>query len=359
MRAGETGTLKLTSKDRKALEALVDRAGVPLRAIIRAWIILLSAAGHPTAGIAARLGVSASTVLYWRNRFCAGGLDQVMGRQKITRRRHDDEEIRKVVETTLQKWPVRGRRWSVRNISKFLGISRSAVQRIWKSYGLKPVDDEFKFRHDESFYLNAREISGVYIASDESFAVALLTQDVKSSARHLDNPPAVSKDDTLISRVLRAIARRPATQPVKPDMLYFLKWVDSHTPADAIVHLLVPRRSLVLFPHAFRWLKRHPRFQIHIVPREVPSRKFLCEWYAKTAGSSNPLSSFSFLPDFQAALSEYLDIYARPTSIKRLPISRPFFWVRPDRNYQTDERQLELTFSKEGAPAPVSRPPEP
>lgn len=348
MRAGNKGNIVLTSKDRKALEALVDRAGTPLRNIIRAWIILLSAADHPTADIAARLGVSASTVHYWRNRFIRAGFGAVFEQQALKRRRHDDAEIRKVIETTLKEWPARGRRWSIRNISKFLGISRSAVQRIWKSHGLKPYDEEFKFQHDDAFYTKARDVAGVYVASEEAFAVALLSEDVPSALSNMIESPAAGEPEPeiLISRVFRIVSRRRPPQPMKPEFLDFLKWVDSHTPPRVVVHVIVPSRSRMLFPHAFRWLKRHPRFQAHVMPKDIGARKFLGDWYVKTLDGAKLSGGFPSLPDLWASLQEYLEIYARPVSaLKRLPPAKPFLWVRPDRNYQADERQLELKLS--------------
>lgn len=343
MRVGKE-PIVLTAKDRKALEMWVDRPGVPLRLIIRAWIILLSASGHSTANISSRLGVSASTVLYWRTRFIQGGLASISEGKKISKPRHGDDEIRKIIEATEKQFPTNARRWSIRNMAKLTGVSRSTIQRIWKQHGLKPFDAEFKLRHDPNFYEKCKDVAGVYIESDHVYAAALLAD---------GQPPPPSKsarapsDSQLICRVLRAVNRgRKPVRLSKPDFLDFLKWVDSYTPPTAILHLILPRRSMTIHPHVFRWLKRRPRFQVDVIPKEIQARKFLEEWYTNTCRAAGR-STFSNLPDLAKSMEEYLESNGKDLTpaVIRLPVSKPFFWVRPDRNYQTDESQLELNLS--------------
>ena len=345
------GPVVLTSKDRKALETWVDKPGAPLRLIIRAWIILLSASGHSTSNISSRLGVCATTVLYWRNRFLKGGVDEISEKKNITRRRHDTAEIQKIIEATKKQFPNKARRWSVRNMAEFMGISRSAVQRIWKRHGLNPFrDDQFKFEHDPGFYESCKDIAGLYIESDRTYAVALLADPTMSRTglpRAPDEknhpPPDPSQASLLVPRLLRVMGRRNPTSVQKPDMLEFLKWVDSRTPPHLAVHLIVPRSSLTLHPPTFRWLKRHTRFQRHVIPKEVSPHRFLVEWVEKTSAAAKKMGAFPNLPDMERSILEFVE--RRPDlhrSLRRVGVAQPFLWVRLDRNYLADERQLEL-----------------
>lgn len=349
----------MTSRDRKALESWVDRPGVPLRLIIRAWIILLSASGHSTESVGSRLGVSASTVLVWRNRFIQGGMSEIAEDKKIQRPRRSDDEIQKIIEATKTQFPDRARRWSIRNMAKLMGVSRSTIQRIWKRHHLKPfADARFKFKHDPRFYEKCKDISGLYIASPHVFAVALLAyqaeEPVPVDGANLMTPAskpesqAVAGDDSSISRVLRILntRHRPFVVP-NPELLDFLKWVDEQTPPQQFIHLIVPRRCVALYPHSFRWLKRHPRFQQHVIPKEISPRRFLTEWLENTERVTQSKNAFPHFTDLKNSLLEFADPHARAAlAIKRVPVSKPFFWVRGDRNYLTDERQLELNLTQ-------------
>src|SRR3990167_4005393 len=355
MRVGK-GTIALTAKDRKALESWVDRPGVPLRFIIRAWIILLSASGHSTANVASRLGVSASTVLYWRNRFLSGGLAGISDDKKIKNPRHGEVEIRKIIEATEKQFPANAKRWSIRNMAKLTGVSRSTIQRIWKRHGLKPADAEFKFRHDPEFYRKYTDLAGLYIESNDVFAVALLAAPSEPASALAVQPaiqgppPEPGPDDPLIiSKVLRAAHRaRKRVKVQTPELLDFLKWVDGHTRPELNIHLILPRRSPAIYPHAFRWLKRHPRFHQNILPRDLQARSFLQDWFDKTArGSGSAVDgAFPSRPELTKSMRDYLQtILNDMQGFKSLPLIKPFFWVRPDRNYLTDESQLELDLS--------------
>lgn len=344
MRVGK-GNIVLTAKDRKALESWVDRPGVPLRLIIRAWIVLLSAAGHATSNIASRLGVSNSTVHHWRGRFLKGGLAEISDEKKITRPRHDDEEIKKIIEATKQMMPSRARRWSIRNMAQFTGVSRSTIQRIWKAHGLRPFRaEEFKFEHDPDFFQKCRDVAGLFIESETVFAVALFVDETAAPAEPYAARPAEA--ELMIQVLKKASHRRKQSRPGKPDMLEFVKRVHSHTPSEAFVHLIVPRQSMTLRAHVFRWLKRHPRFQTHVIPKDFSARKMLSDWFAKTAGAAETGRRFPNFADLKRAMEEFLQ--EKPGMLLKLKngsLSRPFFWNRPDRNYFADERQLELDLT--------------
>ncbi len=367
MRVGK-GPVVLTAKDRRALEAWVDRPGVPLRQMIRAWIVLLSAAGHSTEQVCSRLGVSHSTVLHWKNRFVEGGFDSISDDRKIAKPRHSDEEIRKIIEATRKQFPANARRWSIRNMAKLMGVSRSTVQRIWKAHGLKPHEEAPALSDQEAFYASCREVAGLYIESSQVYAVALLPAPVHAEPVIQDQaealrrkikrarrpappaPPRLAYHPDWIQDIYRAACggRAPLTRP-DPNMLDFLRWIDRYTPPRLFVHLLVPRLCAELYPHYFRWLKRHPRFQPHFISKEQSARRFLSEWYERTCRTASlpeqNSPAFDAVADLEKSMREYLDAQAVPgTLLKSIPLSKPFCWVRPDRNYLTDEKQLELNF---------------
>ncbi|HEY2764728.1 MAG TPA: helix-turn-helix domain-containing protein [Pseudonocardiaceae bacterium] len=141
--------LPLREGDRRRLEALTRSTSVRAGLAQRARIVLLAADGVPNAEIARRTGSTRPTVLAWRSRYAAGGLD-ALGDKPRSGRPAEVDEI-EVVATTLAD---DGRppahlgvtHWSSRLLAKELGVSYATVARIWRKWGIQPDRlDTFQF----------------------------------------------------------------------------------------------------------------------------------------------------------------------------------------------------------------------
>jgi DNA-binding MurR/RpiR family transcriptional regulator len=49
-----------------------------------------------------------------------------------------DEQVEQVLVTTLETTPADATHWSTRSLARHLGMSQSAISRIWRAVGLKP-----------------------------------------------------------------------------------------------------------------------------------------------------------------------------------------------------------------------------
>jgi hypothetical protein len=49
-----------------------------------------------------------------------------------------DEQVEQVLVTTLETTPADATHWSTRSLARQLGMSQSAISRIWRAFGLKP-----------------------------------------------------------------------------------------------------------------------------------------------------------------------------------------------------------------------------
>ena len=49
-----------------------------------------------------------------------------------------DDAVERVVTRTLETKPANATHWSTRGMAKAVGMSQSAVSRIWRAFGLKP-----------------------------------------------------------------------------------------------------------------------------------------------------------------------------------------------------------------------------
>ena len=73
-RGRQAQVVKLSKKDRNALEALLRQSTAPQRDVIRARIALMAAEGQTTAAIATSLGMSLPSVSKWRGRVASQGM---------------------------------------------------------------------------------------------------------------------------------------------------------------------------------------------------------------------------------------------------------------------------------------------
>lgn len=133
--------LTLRLGDRPRLEALARSTAVRAGLAQRARIVLLAETGLANAEIARRTGTTRPTVLAWRNRYVAGGINALRDKPRPGRPAVVDEIA--VVATTLAD---AGRppehlgatHWSSRLLANELGISFATVARIWRKWGIQP-----------------------------------------------------------------------------------------------------------------------------------------------------------------------------------------------------------------------------
>ncbi len=132
--------LKLSPTDKPILEEISSSPSRPHREVRQAKGLLMAADGMANMTIADTLGVSRSTVIAWRKHFDINGVNDI-GKVSPGRGRKPSiptEVIEKVVRETQQTIPLNATQWSVRTMAAHVGISKSKVQQIWASRGLKP-----------------------------------------------------------------------------------------------------------------------------------------------------------------------------------------------------------------------------
>src|SRR6266481_6005805 len=142
--------LVLREGDRKRLGDLARLPRVPSGLARQARIVLLAADGVPNAQIARTVGVSRPTVIGWRDRYAAGGIDALEDEPRSGRPAVIDE-IDVVVATLASDGRPPGRlritHWSARFLAAELGISFASVARIWRKWNIEP--HQIKTRSEE------------------------------------------------------------------------------------------------------------------------------------------------------------------------------------------------------------------
>ncbi len=120
--------------------------------------MLAAADGESNTDMAARMGISRSTVKRWRNRFVEFRCDGLLDESRPGRPRGvGDEQIKALITETLESGPHHGTHWSTRSMAEHLGLSQSMVSRVWRAFGLAPhKQDSWKLSKDPLFVEKVR-----------------------------------------------------------------------------------------------------------------------------------------------------------------------------------------------------------
>ena len=173
----------LSAEEQPVLAAWAHGRRCPVRLVQRAQVVQMPANGVLNQDIARELDISRPTVQLWRERFLAlrlAGLEQDAPRPGRIPGISEDK-ARAVVEATLHTKPPAATHWSVRTMARAQGISRMAVQRIWKQHNLKPhLVKTFKISRDKHFVEKLYDVVGLYLNPPDKSLVLCVDEKSKS-----------------------------------------------------------------------------------------------------------------------------------------------------------------------------------
>jgi transposase len=201
----------LSDAERRVLVGWARRRSSAQGLAVRARIVLGAADGESNSGLAERLGLTRMTVAKWRGRFVAERVDGLLDEPRPGRPRTiSDEKVEEVVVRTLESAPRDATHWSTRSMAAEVGLSQTAVSRIWRAFGLQPHRVEsFKLSTDPLFVDKVRDVVGLYLDPPERALV--LCVDEKSQIQALDrSQPIEPPPPALRRRSLDQISPQPA-----------------------------------------------------------------------------------------------------------------------------------------------------
>jgi transposase len=278
--------IELSDSERDQLVAWSRRRTSAQGLANRARIVLACAQGTNNSQVARDLGVSRPTVRRWRDRFAAERLDGLLDEPRPgPPRTISDERVFEVITRTLETTPPDATRWSTRSMAAQVGLSQSAVSRIWRAFGLQPHRREaFKLSKDPLFIEKVRDVVGLYLDPPERAVV--LCVDEKSQIQALDRtapilpmlpgvPERATHDyrragtsslfaalDVASGQVIGSLHARHRAIEFKR----FLATIDAQVPPELAVHLVLDNYATHKTPAIKRWLAAHPRFHLHFTP---------------------------------------------------------------------------------------------
>src|SRR5215216_5638260 len=332
--------IELSAEERAQLEAW-DRRRTSAQALaLRSRIVLAAAEGPSNSEIARDLGIAVSSVRKWRNRFAEHRLDGLADDPRPGQpRKITDAQVEAVIVKTLESTPKDATHWSTRSMAREVGLTQTAVHRIWKAFGLQPHRQEtWKLSKDPQFIDKVRDVVALYLNPPERAVV--LCVDEKSQIHALDRtapilpmlpgtPERATHDyrragtsslyaalDLTTGKVIGRLHSRHRAIEFKQ----FLQTFDREVPATLDVHLVLDNSSTHKTPAIRRWLAAHPRFVLHFTPTSSSWLNLVERWFAALTTKKLRRGSNRSVRDLNADIRAWIETWN--------DAPKPYIWTK-------------------------------
>jgi len=332
--------LAVSPEQCQTLESWSRAHNTPKIVATRADIVLLAAEGRSNNSIASHLGITRVSVIEWRKRFAAEGLE-ALGKVREGRGRPrtiSPEKVSQIIHLTLNTLPEHATHWSCRSMATKVGVSSATVQRVWSEHRLYPHRVRtFKLSKDPKFVEKLTDVVGLYLNPPDKAAV--LCVDEKSMIQALDRtqpglPIKPGKAGTMTHdykrhgttslyaalNILDGEVVGQCTQRHRhQEFLRFLRRLDREFPKSLDLHLVLDNSSTHSHVNVRTWLDAHPRFRLHFVPTSSSWLNLVEGLFADLTKRRLKRGSFASLDDLIGAIIGYLD--------HRNLDPKPFVWT--------------------------------
>src|SRR5437870_4522411 len=328
--------LDITSEQRRALRAIINRPSAPQRDHRRAWIILNRADGLSQEETAVKVGVGRRVVIHWEQRFRKAGIAGLGDAKGRGRKEQIDSKIREKIIVGATQPPVHRTRWSVRTMAKEAGVSTATVQRLWSANAIKPhVTRTFKLSNDKNFEKKFWDVIGLYLSPPDRALV--LCCDEKSQCQALERTQpgfpvmrGYSRTQThdykrhgtvtlfaALSYMDGKIFSETASKHTHRQWLSFLKQLDRETLSDLTLHPIADNYSTHKHPKVKFWIQwRNQRQQkahgldrvvMHFTPTSSSWMNLVERFFRDLTDDVIREGSFTSVNELVAAVMRYLE----------------------------------------------------
>src|SRR6266404_2013129 len=332
--------LILTAEERQRLESLAHRSRTAPHVARRARIILACGEGADSKMVARRLHVTPGTVCKWRGRFITQRLDGLYDEPRPgAKRTITDDQVEQVIIRTLETTPPGATHWSTREMAKAVGLSHTAISRMWHTFGLQPHRTEtFKLSNDPLLVEKVRDIVGLYL--DPPAHAAVFCVDEKPQIQALDRtqpllpmrPGQVERrthdytrhGTTTLFAALNAKTSEVITQfhqgHRSTQFRAFLDVIEAHVPLHLDVHIIMDNYSTHKTALIRNWFAKRPRFHVHFTPTYASWLSLVERWFAELTMKQIRSGAFRSVPQLKAAIQEFIEAHrVNP---------KPFVWTK-------------------------------
>ncbi len=338
----QTVCVLVNAEEAARLEAVVADRNRPLKHVQRARIILASMERSPVLEVARRTGASRPAVWRWQARYALEGVDGLLrdktrppGKAPLS-----TAKVARVLALTCSEPPGEATHWTGRAMAKAMGVSLSAIQRIWTAHHLQPHRlRTFKRSTDPAFAAKVEDVVGLYMHPPAHALV--LSIDEKTQIQALDRtqpglPLKPGKCGTLTHDYKRhgtttlfaalnildgAVIGRCMQKHRRQEFIRFLNAIERDVPAGKLIHAVLDNYATHKHPKVRAWLERHPRWVFHFTPTSASWLNAVEGFFSVLTRRRLRRGVFKGVVDLQAAINRYLKEHnADP---------KPFVWTKP------------------------------
>lgn len=296
-------------------------------------MVLLAAEGLSNAEIGRRVGMTRQTVIAWRARYEAGGIDALADLPRSGRPPVIDEAG--VVVSTLNPPPadLAVTHWSARLLaghltSNGMRVSFAEVARIWRAWDLQPHRVEtFKFSTDPQLEAKIRDVVGLYldppanavvVCVDEKSQIQALDRTAPLLPMRFDQAERRTHDYKRHGTTTLFAALEVATGKITADACYdrhrnneflrFLKQVAKAHPRVKL-HVVADNYATHNHPNVKAWLARNPRITMHFTPTSASWMNMVEIFFGIITRQAIRRGTFTSVPDLIRAIRTFIDAY--------------------------------------------------
>lgn len=330
-------TISCSPEDEQELKRLAGSRTEPKQTVERARMVLGCLAGERVMEVARRCHTRANTVIKWRQRFDAQGLQGLRDAPRPGAAPVYDEVFRQRVLATLEKTPPTGQAtWDGPAVAAAVQGSVHAVWRALRKEGIcLQRQRSWCVSTDKQFAAKAADIVGLYL--DPPKQALVICVDEKPSIQALERATGyVESDNGKIVRGFKSTYKRHgtlnlfaalevATGPVqtatttlkrRQEFLAFMDAVVAETPAERELHVILD--NYCTHKKCDAWLAQHPNVHFHFTPTSASWLNQVEIWFGILSRKALRGASFKSVSELRRAIEAFIAVYG--------PKAKPFKW---------------------------------
>jgi transposase len=337
-----TTVLHLTPTQRGEIQAHLRKRNLPSSVAQRMRIVTLLDEGASYRDIEEKVGVPASTISRWKQRYREEAL---LGLATI----HPGQPPQKltpafrarVLERTRQAPPDGSTHWSLRKMAATMKVSKNLIARIWKEADLKPHRlERYMASNDPHFEQKATAIIGLYLNPPQNAAIFCI--DEKSAIQALDrldrrlplSPGRAEKHGfeyyrhgtlslyAALNPQTGDVIGQTAARHTSQEFVTFLDQVVATQPAEREVHVILDNFSAHKTDLVKDFLQQHPQVSLHYTPTYSSWLNQVESWFSKLQRDVIDRGIFTSVADLKRKILRYIRLYQKT--------AKPFQWKYSD-----------------------------
>jgi len=306
---------------------------------LRVKIILHCLDGQPVKKIAQSCGVSAVTVIRWKNRFIADGIAGLSDHDRSGRPAVYREEFRQAVLKKLEQTPPEGfGQWDGALLARELGYSKHAIWRLLREQRISLARKRsWCISTDPEFVPKAADVVGLYLAREEKALVICVDEKPNIQALKFRTGYAVSSDRKLVRGLESTYTRNgtvnlfaalevatgkvhgkttDSSQKTKKGFLAFMDELLLELPDAEEYHVILDNHSI--HKRHEGWLEEHENVFFHYTPTSASWLNMVEIWLGILTRKSLRGASFSNTEALCEHIGKFIAVYNQTM--------QPFVW---------------------------------